>query len=273
MQIVIVTFYKTTATPVNTRFIAYLGLFLAVPAVWLISMGIGSIKARRWARALLLISSWYGFIVGISAFIFYIYDKIAQGAQIYEDKNSTWIWFMLVVFIIVPGILILFYGSKNVKATCEFRNPQISWTDKCPLPVLALSFIYVYMAGSMLSGGSNSWAIPFFGYVLDGVVGAGISIVGFFLYCYMIWGAYKLNIKAWWCAVLVTIASTVSGVVTFLRVDSWNLYQKMIFSEQQLEHMRQAVSQSTTVLSYALWGATVLGYLLYTRRYFVSPFK
>ena len=71
---------------------------------------------------------------------------------------------------------------------------------------------------------------------------------------------------------LVTIASTVSGVVTFLRVDSWNLYQKMI-PEQQLEHMRQAVSQSSTVLSYALWGVTVLGYLLYTRRYFVSPFK
>jgi hypothetical protein len=154
----------------------------------------------------------------------------------------------------------------------EFSNPQISWTDKCLLPVLAVSFIYLYMAGSMLSGGSNAWAIPFFGYILNGVAGAGISIVGFFLYCYMIWSAYKLNIKAWWCAVLVTIASTVSGVVTFLRVDSWNLYQKMI-PEQQLEHMRQAVSQSSTVLSYALWGVTVLGYLLYTRRYFVSPFK
>jgi hypothetical protein len=71
--------------------------------------------------------------------------------------------------------------------------------------------------------------------------------------------------------VLVTIASTVSGVITFLRVDSWNLYQKMIYPEQQLEHMRQAVSQSTTVLSLALWGITILGYLFYTRRYFVPP--
>jgi hypothetical protein len=145
----------------------FLGLFLAVPAVWFISMGIGSIKARRWARALLLVTSWVWFIGEINIFIIYIYNEIAQGAQIYEDNNSTWIWFMLVVFIIAPVILILFYGSKNVKATCEFRNPQISWTDKCPLPVLALSFIYIYMAVLMLPDGlrpdrSNAWGNSFF---------------------------------------------------------------------------------------------------------------
>jgi len=48
---------RANAMPVNSHMIALAVFFYLLLAAWFISMGIGSIKARRWARALVLISS------------------------------------------------------------------------------------------------------------------------------------------------------------------------------------------------------------------------
>jgi len=49
--------------------------------------------------------------------------------------------FMGLLFIVLPGGLILVYQSRHTKATCEARDPVPRWTDACPLPVLALSLM------------------------------------------------------------------------------------------------------------------------------------
>jgi len=274
-------FHKSFAAQAGTVMTPYIGLFYALLAVWFMWMGIGSIKARRWARALLLVSSWLWFSIGIGVLVFLavfmpdMQKLIAQKGQMSESMASNVKYAILgtifVIYIVVPGVLILFYGSKNVKATCEFRNPQISWTDKCPLPVLAVSLIYVIKASSPILVVSYGNTIPFFGYILNGAAAAGMALVIFFLSCYIAWGAYKLNIKAWWCALVFTFVWTLSSVVTFLRVNIWDFYEKMNLSTQQMEMMRQyAMPQSSMVIYSVILGAAVLGYLLYTRRYFIT---
>lgn len=274
---------KSSAVPMSAGMIIPAVLFYILVAVWFIWMGIGSIKARRWARALLLVSSWIWLISGICGLIIMLvfmpnmYDQMAQKGQI--PKEITMIMqyavfgFMAVVYVIIPGALVLFYGSKNVKATCEFRDPRVRWTDKCPLPVLAVSLICGFGAGSMLLIGFYGWAIPFFGYILTGIAGAGIALVDMLLLGYVAWGTYKLNIKAWWCAVLMTIAWAISTGITFSRVSLWDFYAKMNFPEQQLEIMKQysLPQYSTMALLFGVWVVGLLGYLLYTRRYFTSP--
>jgi len=270
---------NSSATRMSPTMMIPAALLYILLAAWFICMGIGSIKARRWARALVLVTSWLWLICGIGGLIFvllfmpYMYDKMGEQMPpvVAIVMKYALIAFMTVFYVIIPGILVLFYGSKNVKATCEFRDSQIRWTDKCPLPVLALSLMFGFWAVSMLSMGFYGWAIPFFGFILSGMRGAAVGLVAMLLFGYVAWGMYRLSIKAWWCAVLVIIAWAVSAGITFSRVSMQDYYEKMNFSEQQMDMIKQfGMPQNYAMALFcglSLFG--FLGYLLYTRRYFV----
>ena len=273
---------NSAATPMRpTMMIPGLLLYVLL-AVWFICMGIGSIKARRWARALVLVSSWLWLICGISGLICILllmpdmYDKMGESGKMPPEVARFMKYFMTafmtVLYVIIPAVFVLFYGSKNVKATCEFRDSRVRWTDKCPLPVLALSLMFGFWAVSMPFTVFYGSVIPFFGFILSGITGAGVVLLVMLLAGYVAWGTYKLSINAWWCAVLLVIAWALSAGITFSRVNILDYYEKMNFPEQQLDIMKQfSISQDYMVLFLGLWVVGLLGYLLYTRRYFVPP--
>ena len=251
-------------------------------AVWFIWMGIGSIMARRWARALVLVTSWFWFISGVIGLVFMLvflpgmYDQMGKSGQVPREiamiiKFVT-IGFMMIFYVIVPGVLVLFYGSKHVKATCEYRDPQVRWTDKCPLPVLAVSLISGLCAASMLLMGFYGWAIPFFGFILSGPTGAVVALASLVLLSYVAWGTYRLKVETWWCAVLLVMAWGVSSVITFSRVSLIELYEKMKLPSDQLELIRNTALAHTywMVLFCGLWVLVAMAYLLYTKRYFMA---
>jgi hypothetical protein len=272
---------KSSATTMSPTMMIPSVFFYVLLAAWFISMGIGSIKARRWARALLLVTSWLWLICGISGLIMvilfmpHIYNQMGKDQQIPQGViliiASMMIGFMTIFYIIIPVVFVLFYGSKNVKATCEFRDTKVRWTDKCPLPVLALSLMFGFWALSMLSMGLYGLTNLLFGFILSGVKGAAVVLVVMLLSGYIAWGTYRLNIKAWWGAVLLVVGWAVSAVVTFSRVSMLDYYEKMNFPEQQLDAIKQySIPQGNSmVLFCGLWLVGFLGYLLYTRRYFV----
>ncbi len=272
---------KSSAAAMSPTMMIPAVLFYVLLAAWCISMGIGSIKARRWARALLLVTSWIWLVGGIVGFIYLLlfmpdmFEKMGENEQMPAGAaliaKYVVMVFMAVFYVIIPTVLILFYGSKNVKATCEFRDTKVRWTDKCPLPVLALSLMFGFWAVSMLSMGLYGWTIPFFGFILSGVKGAAVVLVAMLLLVYVAWGTYRLTIKGWWCAVLLVVGWSVSAVVTFSRVSMLDYYEKMNFPEQQLDAIKQySIPQGNSmVLFCGLWLVGFLGYLLYTRRYFV----
>jgi len=274
---------KSSAAPISVRMMVPSVLFYVVLAIWFIWMGVGSIKARRWARALILVSSSLWLIGGICGLIFMflfipgMYDQMAKNTQMPRPAvlimKSVMIGFMTVFYVVIPAALVLFYKSKNVKATCEFRDPQVRWTDKCPLPVLAISFLFGIWAASALFTGFYRWTIPFFGFILSGIPGATVALVIMLLSAYNAWGTYRLDIKAWWCSVLLIIALALSTAITFSRVSIWDLYEKINFPKQQMDMMKQSgvLQTSTMVVLGGLWSLGLLAYLLYIRRYFVSP--
>jgi hypothetical protein len=251
-------------------------LLYAVASIWFIWMGIGSIKARRWARALILVSSWLWLIGGIFGLIFILFfmsGQIPKNTQMPRAAvlimRSVMIGAMIIFYVVIPAVFVLFYKSKNVKATCEFRDPQVRWTDKCPLPVLAVSFIFAIWAASTLFMGLYRWRIPFFGFILSGIPGAAVALVIMLLSAYMAWGTYRLSIKAWWCSVLLIITHALSIAITFSRVSIWDFYEKMNFPKQQMDMMKHfSVLQA---VFFGFWSIGLLAYLLYIRRYFVRP--
>lgn len=257
-------------------------LLYVLLAVWFLWMGIGSIKARRWARALILVSSWVWLISGIIGFVLIailmpgVYAQMAKNGQMpaamAQGMTIIMLGFLLVLYVIVPGALALFYGSRHVKATCEQRDPQVRWTDKCPLPVLAVSLLFGFATLAMPLTGFYGWALPFFGAILTGATGAAVALVVMVLCGYVAWGAYHLKVHAWWAAVLVVIAWGVSTGITFSRVSLMDLFAKMNYTAEQLEMMKSVMPhQSALFIVSGLWVVAALGYLIYTRRFFAQP--
>lgn len=258
-------------------------LMYVILAVWFIWMGIGSIQARRWARALMLVTSWIWFITGIVstplviAFLPGMFNQMGNSRQMPQEFYTVVMYvtigFMAVFYIIVPGVFVLFYGSKDTKATCENRDPQVRWTDKCPLPVLACSLVSAVTAFSLLLNVFYGAIIPFFGSVLSGIAGAGVALIGTLLLIYVAWGMYRSRINAWWCAVLSVVVWGVSVGLTYSHGIPMALFDRMHLPAQQIEIVRQAVLSHSSMVAVFSWLYVVLAlaYLLYVRKYFIRP--
>jgi hypothetical protein len=249
-------------------------------AIWFVWMGIGSILARKWARALILITSWLWLICGIITFIAIlsvmpnIFSPLAAGEEIPREAvviaQAIVTAFSVFVLIVIPGAFVLFYSSRHVKATCEQKDPRRRWTDKAPLPVITLSSLLGCMAISIPLMGFYRWTSHFFGVVLSGIPGAVIVLVYAVLFAYAAWGTYKLQVKAWWCGFLSTFALEVSMVITFSRVSLGEFYEKMGVPQERLEIIQRLdLFHDPRVL--ILGGLVIIGFLgfmVYTKRYF-----
>lgn len=271
---------QNAAAPADTRMMVPGLLFYALTATWFIWMGVGSILARRWARALLAVSSWIWLVGGVGGLVTLwlilpdMYAQMAATGQMPRAIVQIVMWvtlgFMLVFYVLVPGALALFYSSRNVRATCEARNPAPCWTDACPPPVLALCLLFGFWACSVLFMGFYNWVTPFFGFLVSGVFGAAIALVTAALLAYGAWGCFRLDLRAWSCSAGLVIAWSLSAAITFSRVSLMDFYAKMNIPPQQLALMKPVCETQAPLLAcfFALWIAALLGYLLYLRRFF-----
>ena len=203
-----------------------------------------------------------------------MYGQMARDGKIPQAMTAIMTYIMLgfmsVIYIVIPGGLVLFYGRKDVRLTCERRDPQPRWTDKCPLPVLAISLIFAVWAVAILMTGFYGWVMPCFGYILSGIAGAGVSLATMAFLGYAAWGAYKLDIKAWWVGLLTVAVWTVSVAITFWRVDIMEFYAKMNLPSQSLELMKQYNIMKSPLMTvfFVFWVVAFLAYLIYVKRYF-----
>jgi len=268
---------------VNLRMMIPGTFFYVLLAVWFIWIGIGSVKARRWARALILVSSWAWLVCGVCGLVFILlflpnmFDQMPENVEIpaaaVTVMKCVMLGFMSLFYVIIPGLLVMFYKSRDVKATCDYRDTKIRWTDKCPLPVLGMSMVCAFWAFSMLFMVAYRWTIPFFipffGVILSGISGAIVALVMALLLGYAAWGAYKLDMKAWWCVLVVTVGWFLSSIITFSRVDMLTYYEQMGFGDQQLEAMKRYGNMwGYMSLIFGFWIIVALAYLMYIRKYF-----
>jgi hypothetical protein len=256
---------------------------MAVVFIWL---GIGSVMARRWARALLLILAWTWLVIGVVALgiMAFVLPKamenvaLAQPAGQQQPPLATspvfmWIMMMVLTFIyvVVPGAWVLFYRSKHVKATCEARDPAPCWTDRSPLPVIAACLWLAFTCATMvLMAAAFKGVVPIFGTFVAGPLGAALYILVALLFGYSVWALYKLRWSAWWIVVVTMSLFSVSAFITYSRHDISELYILMGYSEQELAMIRQfTFLKGNTMAWYSLGGmAPFLGYMLYLRRFF-----
>jgi hypothetical protein len=254
---------------------------LAVALIWL---GIGSMMARRWARALLVIFSWSSLGTGVLVLIFLVFllpktlgdianntsgnNAMPPGALVAMMVTMTIIFGG--IFILVPGVWAFFYTSRNVKATCEARDPVMRWTDACPLPVLGIS-IWLAFSGPMLliSQIVGRGVTPFFGIFLTGVVGGLFCFFVAFVWVYSAWLLYKLKPLGWWMIFVAICLLMISTFITFSRHDALEMYRLMDYPQSQIDQIEKTglLAGNQFIWICAIWMLPLLGYLWFVRRY------
>lgn len=255
---------------------------LAVALVWL---GIGSIMARRWARALLLIFSWGWLVMGVIALVSMaiIMPKILAGAAsagtnanhaapaaAIAGAMAVVLVMFAIFFVMVPAVWIFFHGSRHVKATCETRDPVTRWTDACPLPVLALCLWLLFAVPMFLVMPLMGHAVmPFFGMFLTGVPGTLLCLALAALWAYAAWLLYKLDVRGWWLILIAFVVFMVSAVLTYARHDIIEMYQLMGYPQAQIDQIQKigllTGNRMAWMMSFSM--LPFLGYILFIKKY------
>lgn len=256
---------------------------LSATLVWL---GIGSIQARRWARALSLCLGWVGLTSGLvgcavvlgtlSSMDVVMQQSAANAGQSVPTAMLTimkcvTLAFVVTIYVIVPGALVLFYCSRNVKLTCEARDPVVRWTDRCPLPVLAIVLIQFVGAISLVGMlPAYGRAFPFFGFIIKGAAAYALYVGFAVVSLYLARGFYRLERRAWWIYVAILVAWGTNSIVAFSGGRLMIFYEAIGLPEAQLRQMKALPFLQSSGF---VWGGAVclllaVGYLGWIKRYF-----
>jgi hypothetical protein len=276
---------RTTGTPATFSTILPAASIYGVLAVALVWLGIGSIMARRWARALLLIFSWSWLVMGLFVVVimaFFIPKMLANmsssGTTDHPAMSSVMIDTMMITmlltsgvfFVILPAVWTFFYNSRHVKATCETRDPVTRWTDACPLPVLGVCLWLAFSVPMMLIMPiAGHVVLPFFGMFLTGVPATVLYLAIAFIWSYAAWSLYKLEQRGWWLILIALCVFMVSGLLTYARHDVVEMYHLMGYPKAQIEQMQKTGLLTGNRMSWlmAFSVSPFLGYLLFIKKF------
>ncbi len=263
-------------------------LSYAFAAALLITMGVGSIRARRWARTLSLIVSWAWLLFGIIMTVFVTvmlptsflaaFQKAAASNPNASGMPTGFlaviltivIVFFAIFLVVVPLVLLLFYRRKDVQETVKRRDPAPHWTDRCPPPVLAACLLFTWACPYYLVMSFTMPLIPFFGRYLTGVPGALGCLVLAALDAYLAYSLFHLRLAGWWVAMAALAIRTASAAVTFAHGDLLQAYSRMGFQDAQI----QAINENPMFRSHLILWLGVgfllafIGYMLWIKRYF-----
>ena len=264
----------------------------AFAAVVLVSLGIGSIQYRRWARALTLITSWYWLIMGtLVTILLTAVMPVAMRTALQVQEHTAnapspeisttamaiivtlVIVFLAFFLVVVPIAFVVFYSRADVAATCRDRDPVERWTDRTPLPVLGASVVFFVGALYLLVVGVTTPIFPFFGRYLTGIPGVSCFLVLAALDSYLALAIYRLKVTGWWIATIMLPIRLVSMALTYIKADLIQAYSRMGSSDAELRMLQSSpILRGHVVLWWSLISLVVFfGYLLWIKRYFKTP--
>lgn len=255
--------------------------FLLYMTGWFSVMGMGSIKALRWARALMLVGSWVTVFFGtlVLALVLYllpwVYNLLADSGAVSPQMALIALYIILPVLIVLqlvfPLASVVFYSLKGVQATCEKRNPDPCWTDRCPLPLVAMGFISALGVSSVILGATTNYIVFVYGRIWAGFSGFAVVTALACACGYVGWGAFTRKTQAWWAAYGIILVTSSSMMLTFAELDMNELYALMGYSIEQIAELEKLQFISPMALTFVtcVWGIMACTYLVWVRDCFL----
>jgi len=235
-----------------------------------VMLGVGSIRARRWARALWLVVSSFWLIGGVLAAAV-VALLMASVAGVESILLIAILSFFAVFMIGLPASLLAFYRSPHVKATCEAAAPEPCWTDGCPLPVLGAALWFASMTLTLpWMGWLYGGLYPFFGHFVRGAAGHGLWMVSGLLSGIATYGIYRRIHTLWLLGLVLVLGQGISATVTYAVVDPKELFAAMGIEGAALEQIERMgmIRPSYMIGSVAAAILPMVGLLLWARACF-----
>ncbi len=182
-------------------------------AILCIPLGYAHLKTRRWARtvALTLLYSWL--VLGvplICVFLFLLFSSKDLSLLVALFAIAL----MALSYLLVPGLLIRFYQSRDVRWTFEMRDPNSYWIERQPLPVLVLSTLLVFYAIILHVPIFFRGMYPLFGAWLSGMEGIVVITIAILSLAWLTWGVLRRRAWAWWGSLVYLGLLAFSSVLT-----------------------------------------------------------
>lgn len=254
----------------------------AAAMLWFLIVGLGSLSMRRWARALALITAWVGLVTGTATAAGMLISIPMTSQMLSHTKEMPsdmgYIFAIIgmivvaILYIVFPGILVLLYSGKQVKQTCEYYNPQPSWTDKRPLPVLAASIMLCLQPCSLFfvfAYVQNVWIVgPWF----QGFLVLLPTTLAVLLFLVIARGFFRLRTWAWWSAIIVSSLLFGFNIVTYAKMDPMAMLENMGIDKEALGDMNMNMEamkgNPSAWIPSLIMMLCLLSFLVYTKRYF-----
>lgn len=267
---------------VDARTLAPSLAIYAVIAASFIWLGVGSIRARRWAAAVMLSLSWLWLLTGAlaMALLWLLMPRLRDLVGMTELPGGAMTVALVTtslllgfIYVLLPLAFVLFYRSPDVAATCRARDPGPSWVDGCPPSIVSLVVVYGLGAASLLVVPAYGCRFPLFGVILDGWTGAAAWLLVLALLLVLMLGTARREPRAWTVAMAASLLAAASSVVTAAVVpwSQWLGGLAMAGQPPELAAILGEPSKGAMVLgSLAVWGSWIV-YLAFVRRFFRAP--
>ena len=248
-------------------------MLLAVFFVWI---GIGSIFARRWARALSAVATRWWFLAGLAGLAYWlvcswhllltsIRDSTKLNAQLTTIVITLTTVALALVYVAVPGILMLFYNGRQVKKTCEVYDREPHWTDKSPVELIQLIVPFVFamvwtpmmLLCDFVFPGGRSVITVYHGIACIVLIAALFIFIGI--------GVRRLHRFARWAAMGLSALLGASWMTAVTHIGIYRLYDIMGYTNQHMTVLRQETAFEGVPML-VIMGASAAAFLLYLVR-------
>ena len=266
------------------------GMYVVIAAVF-VTLGIGSIRARNWARigmivvsSFWLISGMFGLVVTtmLMPAILKQQSTASQGRISPEVEHSVLLVtgvFMTFTMVVLPLVFLLFNCGKNVRATClatsSGRGGQVTLapppaTSRASRPLLPI-LLALWFGVTAISMIPSMFLIPggpvllICGFALTGKIAWIVTVLVVMTYAYCSYAFFKLIREGWVVAIAVSAFWLLSGAVTALRGKEGEVLSQMPSSP--FFHPDARFVAAVWILSLLISGV-LLALTLYSGRHF-----
>jgi hypothetical protein len=253
-----------------------LGYYLV--AALCLPVGIGHLKLRRWAHTLTLLYCWFWLGAGILLFGHFLWlvpsvlglepDPTLGRLQVVPIAIVSF-----VALVVAPAVALGIYRGAAVRSVFEAHDPNRYWTERIPLPVLALLLLFGAMIIVLHLAYFFQGLFPFFGAILLGRPSAHLLALSILLLGILMVGVFRLRRWAWWGSLVTLTALTLSSALSFSRVTFYDLILRMDLPAYEIEF----IDRMRVIHDLPLAGLIVvplliaLALLIHSRRYFGPP--
>jgi MFS family permease len=244
----------------------------------LLTLGIGSVRCRRWVRPLVMILATAAIVAGVSALITialllpHLGDMAAGTPQQQVLIGGIiGLAILAVLLIALPAWMLVFYRSEDTRATLNYFDPQPRWTDRMPTHVLGWS-LGVVLSALLLIPVHFQPGIAAFGTLISGPV-AHVAVAAVWIGLLVSgWLCLRQRRVGWAISMTLVLVMMLSWLWTTAFADPEVYYRAVGLSGEELEATAAQLEfqrTPTAVVSAALTIATLV-YGWWIRKFFTS---